>query len=169
LAHIELRRQNVRLNYYMAARLPEIMADPILIEQVLINLIKNGAESVSQAKRPHNQREVELHVRGEHVDGQAVVMFRVRDSGAGIPDEIRERIYDAFYSTKAEGMGIGLKLCRSIVESHHGRLQVENIYNNESITGCCFSFWIPVYTGSNASVPALQSANTASPTSETKP
>ena len=149
LAQIELRRQDVRLNYYMAAHLPEVMADPILIEQVLINLIKNGAESVSQAKRPANRREVELSVKRTTVDGQPVVEFRVRDTGLGIPDEIRERIYDAFYSTKSEGMGIGLKLCRSIVESHHGRLQVENIYNGETITGCCFSFWIPVHETSN--------------------
>jgi C4-dicarboxylate-specific signal transduction histidine kinase len=144
LAQIELRRQDVRLNYYMAARIPNVMADPILIEQVLINLIKNGAESVSHAKRPYNQREVELSVRPTEVDGQKVVEFQVRDTGTGIPDDIKERIYDAFYSTKSEGMGIGLKLCRSIVESHHGRMNVENIYNGPTIIGCCFSFWIPV-------------------------
>ena len=64
--------------------------------------------------------------------------------GNGVPDEMIERIYEAFYSTKSEGMGIGLKLCRSIVESHHGRMQVENLYNGEDVVGCCFSFWIPV-------------------------
>ena len=160
LAQIELRRQDVRLNYYMAARMPNVMADPILIEQVLINLIKNGAESVSHAKRPHNQREVELNVRPTEVDGQKVVEFQVRDTGTGIPDEIKERIYDAFYSTKSEGMGIGLKLCRSIVESHHGRMNVENIYNGSTITGCCFSFWIPV---SLASEPADIAPQTISP------
>ena len=73
-----------------------------------------------------------------------MVEFSVRDSGNGVPDEMIERIYEAFYSTKSEGMGIGLKLCRSIVESHHGRMQVHNIYNGEEVVGCCFSFWIPV-------------------------
>jgi signal transduction histidine kinase len=73
-----------------------------------------------------------------------VVEFTVRDAGTGVPSELLERIYEAFYSTKAEGMGIGLKLCRSIIESHHGRIQVENIYNGGDITGCVFSFWIPV-------------------------
>ena len=150
LAQIELRRQDVRLNYYVAARLPDIMADPILIEQVLINLIKNGAESISRAQLPFNQREVELSVRPTVVEGQRAVEFQVRDSGPGIPDEIKERIYDAFYSTKSEGMGIGLKLCRSIVESHHGRMHVENLYNGGSISGCCFSFWIPVGNTANA-------------------
>jgi signal transduction histidine kinase len=75
---------------------------------------------------------------------QDVVEFSVRDSGGGVPDEMIDRIYEAFYSTKSGGMGIGLKLCRSIVESHHGRMQVKNIYNGESVQGCCFSFWIPV-------------------------
>jgi hypothetical protein len=51
-----------------------------------------------------------------------------------------ERIYEAFYSTKSEGMGIGLKLCRSIVESHHGRMRVENLYNGEEVVGLLFQF-----------------------------
>ena len=54
------------------------------------------------------------------------------------------RLYEAFFSTKADGMGIGLSLCRSIVESHQGRMKAENIYNGTNITGCCFSFWLPV-------------------------
>ena len=54
------------------------------------------------------------------------------------------RIYEAFYSTKAEGMGIGLKLCRSIIESHQGRLEAKNIYNGDEVRGCRFSFWLPV-------------------------
>jgi signal transduction histidine kinase len=55
-----------------------------------------------------------------------------------------QRLYEAFYSTKANGMGIGLSLCRSIVESHLGRMTAENIYNGEELVGCRFSFWIPL-------------------------
>ena len=66
------------------------------------------------------------------------------DSGLGISPEAMDRLYDAFYSTKAEGMGIGLKLCRSIVESHQGRLEAENLYNGDEVVGCRFTFWIPV-------------------------
>ena len=144
LADIELRRQQVRLRHYVAARLPLLMVDPILIEQVLINLLKNGAESILQAQRPAAQRQIELKVLPKRIEEQEVVEFSVRDSGKGVPDELLERIYEAFYSTKSEGMGIGLKLCRSIVESHHGRIRVENIYNGNEVTGCVFSFWIPV-------------------------
>lgn len=144
LADIELRRHQVRLSPYVAARLPSLMVDPILIEQVLINLLKNAGEAIAQAGRPTGERYIELRVGPRRLDDQEVVEFSVRDSGNGVPAEMIERIYEAFYSTKAEGMGIGLKLCRSIVESHHGRMQVQNIYNGDEVVGCCFSFWIPV-------------------------
>ncbi len=146
LADIELRRQQVRLSPYVAARLPSLMVDPILIEQVLINLLKNAGEAILQAARPLGQRFVELRVAPKRIEDQDVVEFSVRDSGTGVPPEMIERIYEAFYSTKSEGMGIGLKLCRSIVESHHGRMRVENLYNGDEVVGCCFSFWIPVHS-----------------------
>ncbi|MCC7544728.1 MAG: PAS domain-containing sensor histidine kinase, partial [Aquabacterium sp.] len=151
LADIELRRQQVRLSHYVAARLPQLMVDPILIEQVLINLMKNGADSILQAQRPVSQRQLEVKVLPRQVAGADVVEFSVRDTGKGVPDELLERIYEAFYSTKSEGMGIGLKLCRSIIESHHGRIQVQNIYNGNEISGCVFSFWIPVASPLQAS------------------
>ncbi len=150
LAEIDLRRHMIRLNTYVAARLPRLMVDPILIEQVLINLIKNGGEAIVQAQRSAAQRHIELTVTPKRVDGQDTIDFCVTDTGKGVPMEQLERIYEAFYSTKAEGMGIGLKLCRSIVESHHGRLQARNLYNGQEITGCEFSFWIPVPSAVNA-------------------
>lgn len=146
LAELELRRHQVHLSCYVAARLPQIMVDPILIEQVLINLIKNAGEAIDQAERPPGARHVEVRVAPARRDGQDVVEFSVQDTGKGVPPDMLERIYEAFYSTKSEGMGIGLKLCRSIVESHHGRMRVENLYNGAEVTGCCFSFWIPVHS-----------------------
>jgi PAS domain S-box-containing protein len=144
LAEIELRRRNVRMSHYVAARLPRLMVDPILIEQVLVNLLRNAAEAIEQAKRPPGRRSVELRVIPRQVDEQPVVEFSVLDSGQGLAPEVMERLYEAFFSTKAEGMGIGLNLCRTIVESHHGRMQAENIYNGSEVSGCRFSFWIPL-------------------------
>jgi len=144
LAEIELRRRNVRLTHYVAPRLPHLMVDPILIEQVLLNLLKNAAESVDAAQRPAAQRIVKLRVAPAQVDGKLVIEFMVMDSGNGIAPEVMARLFEAFYSTKADGMGIGLSLCRSIVESHLGRMKAENLYNGQEVTGCCFSFWIPV-------------------------
>lgn len=143
LAEIELRRYNVRLGYFMAD-LPPLLVDPILIEQVLVNLLKNAAESIVHAQRPPQQRRVELHVLPATVEGRPVVEFTVTDTGRGIAPEVMARLYEAFHTTKAEGMGIGLSLCRSIVESHQGRMKAENLYNDTEITGCRFTFWLPV-------------------------
>jgi len=144
LAEIELRRRNVRLSHYVAARLPKLLVDPILIEQVLVNLLKNAAESIEHARRSAPHRSVELRAVPKQVDGQPVVEFSVVDSGQGLAPEVMDRLYEAFFSTKVEGMGIGLNLCRTIVESHQGRMQAENIYNGADVSGCRFSFWIPV-------------------------
>ena len=144
LSDMEMRRRNVRLTHYVAPRMPELLVDPILIEQVLVNLLKNAADSIDLAHRPTAQRNVKLRVEPSEVDDKPVIEFTVVDSGRGIAPEVMERLYEAFYSTKADGMGIGLSLCRSIVESHQGRMKAENIYNGADVTGCCFSFWIPL-------------------------
>ncbi len=144
LAGIEMRRRQVRLTQVVAARLPSINVDPILIEQVLVNLLRNAAESIDMAQRPLTRRDVELKVLPRQEEGQAALEFSVTDTGRGLPPEVMERLFEAFFSTKSEGMGIGLNLCRSIVESHQGRMKAENLYNGEEITGCRFSFWIPV-------------------------
>jgi C4-dicarboxylate-specific signal transduction histidine kinase len=148
LAEIELRRRHVRLTHHLAARLPKLMVDPILIEQVLVNLLKNAAESVDNSNRPthskNDRRSVELRVVPKQMEGVGeVVEFTVTDTGQGLAPEVMQRLFEAFFSTKAEGMGIGLNLCRSIVESHQGRMQAENLYNGVEVTGCRFSFWLP--------------------------
>ena len=148
LADIELRRHQVKLSYFVSAKLPQLMVDPILIEQVMVNLLKNAAESINHAQRPLSERHVELQVVPRDVAGQKVVEFSVTDSGKGLAPEVLERLFEAFFSTKSEGMGIGLNLCRSIVESHQGRVQAENLYNGAEIRGCRFSFWIPAVEAS---------------------
>ncbi len=155
LAEIELRRRNVRLTYHVAVRLPLLLVDPILIEQVLINLLKNAAESIDSAQRPTARRSVELRVVPRQVDDKPVIEFSVQDSGKGLAPEVMHRLYEAFHSTKVDGMGIGLSLCRSIVESHQGRMTAQNIYNGPEVTGCRFSFWIPL-TESSPAMAAIQ-------------
>ena len=109
-----------------------------------MNLLKNAAESVDNAQRASGRRSVELRVVPKQVDGQNVVEFSVLDTGQGLSPEVMQRLYEAFFSTKAEGMGIGLNLCRTIIESHQGRVQAENLYNGSEVSGCRFSFWLPV-------------------------
>ncbi len=145
LAGIELRRRNVAIRSYVAQRLPTLMCDPILIEQVVLNLLKNAAEAIDSAELPANRRHIELRVVPRHTPEEGgVIEFSVTDMGPGLKDEVIGRLYEAFFSTKAEGLGIGLSLCRSIVESHRGRMRAQNLYNATLIVGCRFSFTLPV-------------------------
>ena len=145
LAGIELRRRNVAIHTYVAQRLPVLMVDPILIEQVVLNLLKNAAEAIDNAKLPPARRNIELRVVPRHTSDEGeVIEFSVTDMGPGLKDEVIARLYEAFFSTKAEGLGIGLSLCRSIIESHRGRIKAQNLYNGETVVGCRFSFTLPV-------------------------
>ncbi|MDQ6628285.1 MAG: PAS domain S-box protein [Pseudomonadota bacterium] len=145
LAGIELRRRNVSIQTYIAQRLPPLMVDPILIEQVVLNLLKNAAEAIDNAKLPTARRKIELRVVPRHtVEEGDVIEFTVSDKGPGLKDEVIARLYEAFFSTKVDGLGIGLSLCRTIIESHRGRIKAVNLYNGETPAGCRFSFTLPV-------------------------
>jgi PAS domain S-box-containing protein len=145
LAGIELRRRQVSIQTYVAQRMPTLMVDPILIEQVLLNLLKNAAEAIDNAQLPPSRRNIELRVIPRHsAEEGGVIEFSITDMGPGLKDEVIARLYEAFFSTKVDGMGIGLSLCRSIVESHRGRIRAQNLYNGALVTGCRFSFTLPV-------------------------
>jgi signal transduction histidine kinase len=120
---------------------------------VLINLLRNAAESIDMALRQTADRMVELRVIPRTVDDKHVIEFSVQDTGNGLAPEVMARLYEAFYTTKPEGMGIGLSLCRSIVESHLGRMSAENLYNGTVVVGCRFSFWVPIIEPSEDLLP----------------
>jgi PAS domain S-box-containing protein len=149
LAGIELRRRNVAIHTYVAQRLPVLMVDPILIEQVVLNLLKNAAEAIDNARLPPARRNIELRVVPRHSPEEGdVIEFSVTDMGPGLKEEVIARMYEAFFSTKVDGLGIGLSLCRSIIESHRGRIKAQNLYNGETAVGCRFSFTLPVESSS---------------------
>jgi PAS domain S-box-containing protein len=153
LAGIELRRRNVQIHTYVAQRLPTLMCDPILIEQVVLNLLKNSAEAIDNAQLPPARRHIELRVVPRHTPEEGgVIEFSVTDMGPGMKEEVIGRLYEAFFSTKADGLGIGLSLCRSIVESHRGRIRAQNLYNGSTVVGCRFSFTLPVEIGARAEI-----------------
>jgi len=157
LAGIELRRRNVAIQTYVAQRLPPLMVDPILIEQVVLNLLKNAAEAIDDAQLPAARRRIELRVVPRHTAEEGdVIEFTVSDKGPGLKDEVIRRMYEAFFSTKVDGLGIGLSLCRSIIESHHGRIKAVNLYNGDTTVGCRFSFTLPV--ASTITAPAAVTA-----------
>ncbi len=169
LAGIELRRRHVQIHTYVAQRLPTLMVDPILIEQVVLNLVKNAAEAIDMAKLPQARRHIELRVVPRHTPEEGgVIEFSVTDKGPGMKEEVLARMFEAFFSTKAEGLGIGLSLCRSIIESHRGRMRAENIYNGTAVVGCRFSFTLPVEPGARIE-PAAPATDPNSTTETTSP
>jgi len=163
LAGIELRRRNVALTTYVAKRLPPLHCDPILIQQVVLNLLKNAAEAIDAAQLPAPRRHIELRVVPRHTAEEGgVIEFSVTDQGPGVREDVLARLYEAFFSTKAEGLGIGLALCRSIVESHRGRMRASNLYNGSLVVGCRFAFTLPVDLAS-ARIEPSSSTTTSAP------
>ena len=115
---IELKSRRVSLALELLDDLPPVQADRVQLQQVLLNLFTNANNSMASiTDRPHM-----LCVRSEHLEDW--VLISVQDSGMGINPEHAERMFDAFFTTKPNGIGLGLSICRSIVESHGGRLSV---------------------------------------------
>src|SRR6516165_11285481 len=117
----ELKSRHVSLALELADDLSLVPADRVQLQQVLVNLITNAIDSMTSVKdRPHT-----LIVRSERLDEW--VLISVQDSGTGIAPEEAERMFEAFYTTKPNGIGLGLSISRSIVESHGGRLSVSPV------------------------------------------
>ncbi len=146
MAELNTRRAGVKLVVDVPDTLPAVFADRIMVEQVVLNLLRNGAEAM--AATPAEARVLE--VRAREVAG-GMVQVSVADRGHGISDEDLERLFKPFFTTKAEGMGMGLNICRSIIEFHGGRLWVEP--NPDG--GTIFHFTLPLET---AGVPFAESA-----------
>ena len=138
-AEIDARRVGIRIVAEVEPGLPDVFADRIMIEQVLLNLIRNGLDAMADALP--ERRVLVLRVRSFGPDAVEVAVI---DRGHGISEEGRRRLFTPFYTTKAEGMGMGLNICRSIVEFHDGRLLVDA--NPEG--GTIFTFTLPTETAS---------------------
>ena len=134
-AEIEAAKKRIAIVAEIEPGLPPVDADPILIEQVLLNLLKNAIDSMDQAVIPR----IDVRVRRL---GEATAEFAVIDRGAGIAPEHLASVFTPFFSTKSDGMGMGLNICRSIVEFHHGQLAVER--NPEPAGGTVMHFTLPL-------------------------
>ena len=130
----ELQRNRVVLQSELADDLPNVTGDRIQLQQVILNLLRNASDAmVGVHDRPR-----QLLIKTEREDGDRV-RVTVRDAGVGVDAQSMNKLFDAFYTTKSDGMGIGLSVSRSIIERHHGRLWAEP---NDG-PGATFSFSIP--------------------------
>jgi len=134
LSSSELQRSQVVIQSELADGLPNITGDRIQLQQVIANLLRNASEAMVGA----HDRPRQLVIRTER-EGDDRVRVTVRDTGVGLDQQAMDRLFDAFYTTKRDGMGIGLSVSRSIVERHNGRLWAEP---NDG-PGATFSFSIP--------------------------
>ncbi len=120
LVRPELRHQGIALQMSLAADLPPVLGDRIQLQQVLINLLVNGAEAMRDV--PAEQRRLVVRAACETVDHRPGAVVTVEDRGVGLGGLEPDRLFDAFYTTKPGGLGMGLSISRSIVEGHGGRL-----------------------------------------------
>ena len=139
LMHSEFVFKKVTLNLELAADLPEVLGNPIELQQVIMNLLINAVEAMAaQVQGPRI-----LHVK-TFSDPRSTVNAFIRDTGPGIAPEQLPRLFEPFFTTKISGMGLGLAICRSLIEAHEGRLWADN--NPDA--GATFYLVLPAYSGS---------------------
>jgi PAS domain S-box-containing protein len=128
----EAIRRGASIRLLLARDLPKLEMDSVQIQQVLLNLAMNGLDAMMQ-----NRGSRQLIIRSEKLN-DSEILIEVEDQGSGITSDIVDRIFEPFFSTKAQGTGMGLAICRSIVETHNGRISASNAPKG----GACFQFTV---------------------------
>ena len=134
LVHQEVLRHRVSLSLELAPTLPAVLGDRVQLQQVIINLLVNGMEAMA----PITDRPREMVVRSQ-LDGNGQVLVAVQDSGVGIDPDNAKQLFNAFFTTKPSGMGMGLSICRSIIQAHDGTLWA----SRNAGPGATFQFTLP--------------------------
>ena len=137
LVHAEAHQRNISVQAQFTPQLPVVNGDRVHIQQVLLNLSLNAMDAM--AETPNEQRRLRI-TSAPHPSGG--VQISVRDLGRGIPQERFPRLFESFYTTKSEGLGLGLSISRAIIEAHRGRIWAENNADG----GATFHFVLPPCT-----------------------
>jgi PAS domain S-box-containing protein len=145
LAHSDVVRRQITLDVVLAPELATVFGDRIQLQQVVLNLLMNACEAVGSVDV--SQRHVSLTTRAEN----GLIVVSVSDRGIGIPDEQLDRMFEPFYTTTSDGMGLGLSICRAIIDSHGGRLSAQR--NPDSGLTCWFSLAALPKTGATPAEP----------------
>ncbi len=162
LVSLQARKLSVRVRTLVAPDLPPVLCDRTMVEQVLLNLARNGMQAMDQP----DLRERVLVLRVGHAGARlgatrprGWLEFSVADGGSGIGKDVAERLFTPFFTTKVEGMGLGLSLCRTVVEQHGGFLG----YEPNHPRGTVFRFTLPTQAGQDEAAPAPSAAPAAEP------
>ena len=157
LIELQARKEYVSIQMNIEARLPAVMIDSVMLEQVVLNLTRNAIESMQDVAA--ERRSLQIMVRQVPNHDTTAVEVLVIDRGHGIPEEVAERLFSPFFSTKAEGMGMGLNICRTVVESHGGTLT----HAANPGGGTVFRFAVPAMGGTTRQRRELSASSSPSP------
>mgnify|MGYP001359270747 CR=1 FL=1 len=154
LVRLQARKSGTRIELQLPSPAPRVSCDRTMVEQVLLNLTRNGIQAMESAT-PAAERVLRIAVRQTH---PRWVTFSVADAGPGIPPEVAARLFTPFFTTRREGMGLGLSLCRTVIEQHGGALD----FGPAAGGGTEFRFTLPAprVASSSAGAPATPTATT---------
>jgi signal transduction histidine kinase len=128
----DIDARSIRLSARLGLGLPRVIGDRVQLQQVVVNLLVNSVQAIGQAKAGRVELSTGLGAGGE-------VVFVIQDNGPGIPEDHLDRIFEGFFTTKEEGMGLGLAICQSIMTAHGGGIAA----SNRPEGGACFRLWLP--------------------------
>ncbi|MBT8422585.1 MAG: PAS domain S-box protein [Gammaproteobacteria bacterium] len=141
LTELDAKASNIRLVSEIPADLPEVSADPVQIQQVMLNLIRNAVDAMQNTAPDRRQILISAKLTAPHE-----IRVEVRDHGSGVSASDAADIFNAFYTTKSAGMGMGLAICRTIIRNHGGELGFRNNTPNAPQDGATFFFTLPTRT-----------------------
>ena len=137
LVRLQARKIGVEVQTEIEPNLPQVLCDVTMVEQVLLNLTRNGMQAMDAPQIEHRRLVISVQQHSAQPDR---LVFAVSDWGTGIPEEVAAQLYSVFFTTRAEGMGLGLSLCRTVVEQHGGHL----LHAPNQPHGTVFTFTLPV-------------------------
>ena len=140
LVHLQAHKLRVKVQLNVPPDLPDVWCEPTMIEQALLNLARNAMQAMAEVPGERRLTLAAQRVPAQPGQTRDAVLFSVADTGTGISEEVAQALFTPFFTTKAEGMGLGLSLCRTVVEQHGGAIA----HRANVPRGTVFSFTLPV-------------------------
>jgi two-component system sensor histidine kinase DctS len=144
LMNLQAHKLGVRVELHVPAGLPRALCDRTMVEQVLLNLARNAMQAMDEARVPNPELAIQVRATPAAEGGKRWLEFSVADLGPGIPEDVKNQLFTPFFTTKSEGMGLGLSLCRTVVEQHGGYL----LFEPNRPQGTIFRFTLPAEAAS---------------------